>query len=88
MNPTRQAAVRAAVDALVAALVDAVDSAAPTEDQPDRLLSIDQAAATLGVGRTAVYALMDSRRLRNLKVGSRRLIPAEALRDFIAGQAG
>ena len=82
-------AVRTAVDELVASLlamvraeVDSVPAA------PDRLLSIDEAAMALGIGRTALYHQLTAGRLRSFKVGRRRLIPASAIGAYIAVQAG
>lgn len=49
---------------------------------PDRLLSIPEAAAVLGVGRTRLYAEMDSGRLRSVKVGRRRVVPSSALTEY------
>jgi len=51
---------------------------------PDRLLGVDQAAAMLGLGRTAVYGELQAGRLRSVKVGARRLVSAAAVAEFIA----
>lgn len=51
---------------------------------PDRLLDIEEAAATLGLGRTSVYGEMSAGRLRSIRVGRRRLIPAAAVAEYIA----
>lgn len=42
-----------------------------------------QAAPVLGLGRTAVFELIKSGRLRSIKLGGARLITAEALRAFV-----
>lgn len=47
------------------------------------LCTVDEAAALLSVGRTSVYQLMSSGRLRSVKVGSRRLVPRSALEAFV-----
>jgi excisionase family DNA binding protein len=83
MTPPREEAVRAAVDALVAALLAAVAGAAPVAGAPDRLLSVDEAAAALGVGRSRLYDEIAAARVRSVKVGRRRLIPASAIADYI-----
>ena len=49
---------------------------------PDRLLSIPEAAEALGIGRTRLYAELDSGRLRSIHAGRRRLIPVSALSDY------
>jgi excisionase family DNA binding protein len=42
-----------------------------------------EAARMLGMGRTVIFALIKSGRLRSLKVGGARLITADALRAFV-----
>ena len=37
----------------------------------------------LGIGRTAVFALIKSGRLRSVKLGNARFITADALRAFV-----
>jgi excisionase family DNA binding protein len=50
-----------------------------------RLYSINEAAALLSVTPKHVYALAYDGQLATVKLGRRRLIPAEALDSFIAG---
>jgi excisionase family DNA binding protein len=74
------------VETAVRELVDALRSElTPTspEPQPDRLLSIPDAADALGIGRSSLYEEIASGRLRTLKVGRRRLVPSGAVRDYI-----
>ena len=84
MTTDHEAAVREAVQALASALLAAVraDEAGPTG--PDRLLSVDEAARHLGIGRSALYGELAAGRLRSLKVGRRRLVPSGALVEFVA----
>ena len=42
-----------------------------------------EAANLLGMGRTAVFGLIKSGRLRSIKLGGARLITADALRAFV-----
>lgn len=49
-----------------------------------RVLRVEEAARALGIGRSLVYDLIRSGRLRSFKVGSRRLIPAAAIDEVIA----
>jgi excisionase family DNA binding protein len=73
--------IRAACDALADALIAALD----TEDGgPPRLLSIDEAGAALGVGRSRIYDEIQAGALRTVLVGRRRLVPAGAVAEFIA----
>lgn len=81
----RAEAVRVAVDHLVDALLAAV--AAPRDTVPavtDRLLSLREAAAALGVSRTALYAELSRGHLRSFKVGRRRLIPSSVVAEYIS----
>jgi excisionase family DNA binding protein len=42
-----------------------------------------EAAHVLGIGRTAIFALIKSGRLRSVKLGGARFITADALRTFV-----
>lgn len=72
----------AAVIELVAALRDELATdRRPSERKPDRLLSIEQAARVLGIGRTALYSEIGAGRVRSVKVGRRRLIPSSVISE-------
>ncbi|BBF99461.1 MULTISPECIES: helix-turn-helix domain-containing protein [Pseudonocardia] len=47
------------------------------------LLTVKEAAEVLRMSTSRVYDLMRTRQLRSHKVGRARLIPAEALREFV-----
>ena len=81
MPVDRSEAIRAAVDALVAAIVAAATP--EPADAPDRLYGIPEAAALLSCGRSLLYTEMRAGRLRALHVGRRVLIPSGAIRDYI-----
>jgi excisionase family DNA binding protein len=88
MTAECEAALRTAVDELVAALLAMVQAEVDSVPAaPDRLLSVDEAAIALGIGRTALYYELTAGRLRSFKVGRRRLIPASAIGAYIAVQA-
>jgi excisionase family DNA binding protein len=53
-----------------------------------RVLRVEEAARALGIGRSLVYDLIRTGRLRSFKVGSRRLIPATAIDEVIAVLSG
>ena len=77
----------AAVMELVEALRDEiVVGARPSEREPDRLMSIEQAARALGIGRTALYSEIGEGRIRSVKVGRRRLIPSSAISEVASGR--
>ena len=77
----------AAVTELVAALRDeTATQRRPSEREPDRLLSIEQAARALGIGRTALYSEIGAGRIRSVKVGRRRLVPSSAISEVASGR--
>ncbi len=53
-----------------------------------RVLRVEEAAQALGIGRSLVYDLIRSGRLRSFKVGSRRLIPIAAIDEVITKLSG
>lgn len=73
----------AAVAELVQALRDELAADLAREaGGPDRLLSVDEAARALGIGRTALYGELQAGRCRSVKVGRRRLVPSSALAAY------
>lgn len=50
---------------------------------PRKLYRLAEALDVLGIGRTKAYEEMAAGRLRYIQYGSRRLIPAEAIDDFV-----
>ncbi len=56
--------------------------------EPPRLIRVEDAAKLLNVGRSAVYDLIRSGRLRSVKIGKSRRIPREAVDEVIAALAG
>jgi excisionase family DNA binding protein len=48
------------------------------------LVSVQEAAEALGIGQCAVYDLIRTNRLRSVKIGSRRLVPVDALAETVA----
>jgi len=49
-----------------------------------RLLAIKQAIYELGIGRTAIYELINDGKLKTVKIGRRRLVPIEAIDELVA----
>ncbi len=47
------------------------------------VLSVEQAAAALGIGRTFMYALVRTGAVESVKIGRLRRVPADALREFV-----
>jgi excisionase family DNA binding protein len=59
-------------------------AAAPDPDPTLVLLSVEEAARRLGIGRTTCFSLVGSGELESVVIGRLRRIPADALRDFAA----
>jgi len=86
MEPTPR--LRIALDELAAALLEQLEAEVGARDGgPPELLSVSQVAERLGVARSTVYQeLVGTGRLRSLKIGRARRIPANALADLVAGR--
>jgi excisionase family DNA binding protein len=81
---TADPALLAAADALAAAAAALRDAAhASQDDGPPALLSVEEAARRLGVGRTVAYGLIRSGELRSHRIGRRRLVSAAAVAEFV-----
>ena len=55
----------------------------PVEPDP-YLVSLDETARRLGLGKTSVYELIRDGRLKSVKVGKRHLVPVAALDAYVA----
>ncbi len=63
--------------------------AASEEAGPVRLLlAPEEAAETLGVGRTTLFRLLSEGRLASVRIGGCRRITPDALHDFVVGLDG
>jgi excisionase family DNA binding protein len=52
------------------------------------LYRVGEAAEALRVSRSVVYELIRSEQLRTVKVGRRRLVPVDALAEYVATLGG
>ena len=52
-----------------------------------RLLDMKEVAATLNVGRSTAFELVGTGELRSVRIGRRRLVHEDVLRDFIEALA-
>jgi excisionase family DNA binding protein len=52
--------------------------------QEKLMLSIPEVGLRLGIGRTSVYGLIKRGTLKTIKLGTRTLIPAEDIMQFVA----
>ncbi len=76
----------AALAELGAAIAELVVATTRVSGDPPELLSVEQAARHLGIGRTALYQELTDGSLRSFKVGRRRLIPASAIDAYVAAR--
>ncbi len=51
---------------------------------PRRMLTVEQAAEALGIGRTTTYALVKSGELESVLIGRLRRVPADAIEAYTA----
>lgn len=51
---------------------------------PKLLLTPEEAAQVLGIGRTKVYELILGQTLDSVKIGASRRVPSDALVEFVA----
>lgn len=71
----------AAISELVAALRD--EMRATTAPAAPRAFSVAETASLIGVSRSVLYKIIGAGALRTRKVGSRRLVTAVALDEFL-----
>jgi excisionase family DNA binding protein len=58
-------------------------SAGRRDASEDHLLTVQEAADWLRVSRWSVYSLIHSNELRTIKIGRRRLVSVDALRECV-----
>lgn len=61
---------------------------ADLEQTPVLLLTVEQAAALLGIRRTKLYELLGRGLIHSVKIGACRRIPRSALDAFVATLSG
>ena len=74
--------------ASIAREVRSLESAGTRVAPEPVLLSPEEAAAVLGVGRSTIYRLIDEGALRRMLIGRRALIPRADIDAFVAAQLG
>lgn len=47
------------------------------------MLTVDEVAESLGIGKSAVYDLMRMKKLASVKIGRSRRVPVEALHTYV-----
>lgn len=84
----RATEIAATLAKLASLLADQEESSRPAAEQkvramPNRvLLTVEEAAEQLGIGRTTAYALVRSGELESVQIGRLRRIPQEALEHY------
>jgi excisionase family DNA binding protein len=49
---------------------------------------ISQAATILGIGRSTLYKLLDTKQIDRVKIGRRSVVPISSLKKFMASKIG
>lgn len=60
-----------------------MDTHTTRDTTPRVLLTVEQAARQLSVGRTTMYALIKAGHINTVRIGHLRRVPADALTDYI-----
>jgi excisionase family DNA binding protein len=55
-----------------------------SDDVPRLALSPEEAALATGIGRTKMYELLASQRIKSIRVGRRLVVPMVAIEAFLA----
>ncbi|MBA3744617.1 helix-turn-helix domain-containing protein [Sporichthya sp.] len=56
-----------------------------TEPRRRLVLTVEEAADLLGVGRTTMYGLIQNGAVESVRIGRLRRVPADALTAFVTG---
>jgi excisionase family DNA binding protein len=52
-------------------------------NEPSLLISVEQAATILGIGRTGTFELVMNHAITSVKIGRRRLVVRSSLEEFV-----
>ena len=80
----RAAQLNALLANLAAILIEAPNPLAVPATQPRLLLTVDEAAEQLGVGRTTAWALVRSGDLKSVQIGRLRRVHVDAVAAYAA----
>lgn len=84
-NTAQLAATLASLAAMLAEqeIPEPATPAPPARKMPDRvLLTVEEAAEQLGIGRTKTYALVKAGELESVQIGRLRRVPKSAIEDY------
>ena len=65
-----------------------MSTAVAAQGLPKMLLTMEEAAQVLSLGRNTIYDLVLRRQIASVKIGRLRRVPLEALRAFVDQQLG
>lgn len=72
---------------MTSCMLATIDERTPHQEEllavDKRCLSVDETATAVGLGRTKIYELINEGKLKSVKVGRRRLVPAAAVDEFL-----
>lgn len=54
-----------------------------TDPEPTIVLTVEQAAKRLGIGRTLMYSLVSTGEVESVTIGRLRRVPADALTTYV-----
>lgn len=49
---------------------------------------ISEAATILGIGRSTLYKLLDTKEINRVKIGRRSVVPIASLKSYLASKVG
>ena len=61
-----------------------METTAPRLDGPADLLTVEEAARRLRIGRTTMYGLISAGVIESVTIGRRRLVPPECVTAYVA----
>jgi|GEM_PF-2165989 len=66
------------------AVTDALNRPPIVIDVPNVVLTVEEAAKTLRIGRTSMYALIKSGAIQTVLIGGLRRVPVAAIHSYVA----
>ena len=61
-----------------------METTEPRLDNPADLLTVEEAARRLRIGRTTMYSLISAGTIESVTIGRRRLVPPECVTAYVA----
>ncbi|WP_240197762.1 helix-turn-helix domain-containing protein [Nonomuraea lactucae] len=64
--------------------IDQIDNVMPTKTEEALLLTVEEAARSLRIGRTQMYQLVTTGAVQSVRIGRLRRVPVESLHDYVS----